>query len=121
MYDFGTPALQSLLTQLEDDWVTELYALGGLDRVDLPLLWDADFLYGSRTDSGADTHLLCETNVRSVLPHPDAHLRRWRRRCGTASWPAAEPHRSCLRRPPTIGARGIRRRDEVAELLASAR
>jgi len=72
MYDFGTPALQSLLTQLEDDWVTELYALGGLDRVDLPLLWDADFLYGSRTDSGADTHLLCETNVSSVLPYPDA-------------------------------------------------
>ena len=41
----------------------------GSHRGDLPLLWDADFLYGE-TD---DTHILCEINVGSVLrPSPRA-------------------------------------------------
>jgi hypothetical protein len=36
----------------------------------LPVLWDADFLYGPRTASGEDTYVLCEINVSSVLPFP---------------------------------------------------
>jgi Domain of unknown function (DUF6815) len=72
MYASDTPAFQDLRTQLEDHWVAELCALVGLDRADLPLLWDADFLYGPPTETGADTYLLCEINVSSVLPFPDA-------------------------------------------------
>ena len=36
----------------------------------LPVLWDADFLYGPRTASGDDTYVLCEINVSSVIPFP---------------------------------------------------
>jgi hypothetical protein len=72
MYASDTPAFQGVRTQLEDQWVPELCALVGLDRADLPLLWDADFLYGPPTETGADTYLLCEINVSSVLPFPDA-------------------------------------------------
>ena len=37
----------------------------------LPLIWDADFLYGPKTSKGEDTYVLCEINVSSVLPIPD--------------------------------------------------
>jgi hypothetical protein len=72
MYAPDTPAFQALRTQLEDHWVAELCALVGLDRVELPLLWDADFLFGPPAETSADTYLLCEINVSSVLPYPDA-------------------------------------------------
>ena len=39
---------------------------------DLPILWDADFLYGPRDNRGEDTYMLCEINVSSVIPFPDA-------------------------------------------------
>ena len=42
----------------------------GITDDELPVLWDADFLYGPRTQSGADTYMLCEINVSSVLPFP---------------------------------------------------
>ena len=38
---------------------------------DLPIIWDADFLYGPRTPSGEDTYVLCEINVSSVFAIPD--------------------------------------------------
>ena len=37
----------------------------------LPLLWDADFMYGPRTEGGADAYVLCEINVSSVTPFPE--------------------------------------------------
>jgi hypothetical protein len=37
----------------------------------LPLIWDADFLYGPKTQSGEETYVLCEINVSSVFPIPD--------------------------------------------------
>jgi hypothetical protein len=37
----------------------------------LPIIWDADFLYGPHTASGEDTYVLCEINVSSVLPFPE--------------------------------------------------
>jgi len=45
--------------------------LFGLTRDVLPIIWDADFLYGPRTSDGADTYVLCEINVSSVMPIPD--------------------------------------------------
>jgi hypothetical protein len=38
----------------------------------LPALWDADFLYGPKTEDGSDTHVLCEVNASSVAPYPDS-------------------------------------------------
>jgi hypothetical protein len=42
-----------------------------IERRSLPIIWDADFLYGPRTASGEDTYVLCEINVSSVFPIPD--------------------------------------------------
>jgi hypothetical protein len=41
-----------------------------LERESLPVIWDADFLYGVRDDEGADTFVLCEINVNAVWPFP---------------------------------------------------
>jgi hypothetical protein len=43
----------------------------GLDAAALPIIWDADFLYGPRTAAGDDTFVLCEINVSSVFAIPD--------------------------------------------------
>ena len=37
----------------------------------LPIIWDADFLYGPRDASGADSYVLCEINVSSCFAIPD--------------------------------------------------
>jgi len=37
----------------------------------LPIIWDADFLYGPRTASGEDPYVLCEINVSSCFAIPD--------------------------------------------------
>ncbi|EJN12386.1 hypothetical protein PMI42_04273 [Bradyrhizobium sp. YR681] len=34
-------------------------------------IWDADFLYGPRDASGADTYVLCEINASSCFAIPD--------------------------------------------------
>jgi hypothetical protein len=41
-----------------------------LEKSQLPVLWDADFLYGPKDADGADTFVLCEINVSSVYPFP---------------------------------------------------
>jgi hypothetical protein len=43
----------------------------GVDRAALPIIWDADFLYGPRQASGEDSYVLCEINVSSVFAIPD--------------------------------------------------
>jgi hypothetical protein len=40
--------------------------------VELPVLWDADFLLGPKDASGEDSYVLCEINVSSVSPFPDS-------------------------------------------------
>jgi hypothetical protein len=37
----------------------------------LPVIWDADFLYGPKTMSGGDTYVLCEINVSSTFAFPE--------------------------------------------------
>jgi hypothetical protein len=48
-----------------------MMGLLGIDAVSLPIIWDADFLYGPRTASSEDTFVLCEINVSSVFAIPD--------------------------------------------------
>ena len=43
----------------------------GLDSSALPIIWDADFLYGPRDAAGADSYVLCEINVSSCFAIPD--------------------------------------------------
>jgi hypothetical protein len=40
----------------------------------LPVIWDAEFMYGPKDPAGADTYVLCEINVSSVYPFPDEAL-----------------------------------------------
>lgn len=61
---------QRLKDMLERQWLDELCAAVGIDKRDLPLLWDADFLYGAKDADGADMYVLCEINVSSVYPFP---------------------------------------------------
>ena len=68
------PDFQRLKNMLESEWVPELCRTLAIDRADLPLIWDADFLYGPKTASGDDTYVLCEINVSAVLPFPDSAL-----------------------------------------------
>ena len=61
---------QALKDKLERRWVDELCHIVGLAKSQLPVLWDADFLYGPKDPNGADTYVLCEINVSSVYPFP---------------------------------------------------
>lgn len=63
---------QSLKRQLEQEWVPAMQRLLGIDSVQLPVLWDCDFLLGPKSDTGEDTYVLCEINVSSVSPFPDS-------------------------------------------------
>ena len=65
---------QAIKTRLEAEWVPQLCRTLLLDSSSLPVIWDADFLYGPRTPAGEDTYVLCEINVSAVLPFPDEAL-----------------------------------------------
>lgn len=62
---------QRLKDRLEREWLDQLCSIVGVDKAQLPILWDADFLYGQKDRDGADTYILCEINVSSVYPFPD--------------------------------------------------
>jgi hypothetical protein len=68
------PDFQSLKTKLEREWIGKLCGHLGIERSQLPLLWDADFFYGPKDAAGLDTWVLCEINVSSVYPFPDDAL-----------------------------------------------
>jgi hypothetical protein len=70
MYGPATPEFASLKSDLEQEWVPALRALVDLDEDAIPMLWDADFLYGPNTGDNADSYVLCEINVSSVSPFP---------------------------------------------------
>jgi hypothetical protein len=71
MFTASEPAFAALRSTLEREWIPGLRRLLDIDEAELALIWDADFLYGPRTEAGDDTYVLCEINVSSVLPFPD--------------------------------------------------
>ncbi len=56
---------------MEAEWTPQMMQLLDIDAKSLPIIWDADFLYGPRTAAGEDTYVLCEINVSSVFPFPE--------------------------------------------------
>jgi hypothetical protein len=70
MYDASEPMFATLRRRVETDWVPAMQNLVGVDDASLPLLWDADFLFGPKTAAGDDTYVLCEINVSAVAPFP---------------------------------------------------
>jgi hypothetical protein len=60
-----------LRNMMEAEWTPQMMKTLGVERNSLPIIWDADFLYGPRTDAGEDTYVLCEINVSCVFAIPD--------------------------------------------------
>jgi hypothetical protein len=71
MHPATAPEFQALRIKMESDWTPQMMQLLGIDTGSLPIIWDADFLYGPRDASGKDTYVLCEINVSSVFPFPE--------------------------------------------------
>jgi hypothetical protein len=60
-----------LRTRMESEWLPEMKRLLDLHTHALPVIWDADFLYGPATATGSDTFVLCEINASSTFAFPD--------------------------------------------------
>lgn len=71
MFPADAPRFRQLKEKMEAEWVPQLMACLEIARSDMPVIWDADFLYGPADDTGADTYVLCEINVSSVFAIPD--------------------------------------------------
>lgn len=71
MYPPDEPAFRRLRALVETDWVPAMQSIVQVDEMSLPVLWDADFLFGPPTAGGEDTYVLCEINVSAVSPFPD--------------------------------------------------
>ena len=62
---------KALRTRMETEWTPQMMDVLGIERHSLPIIWDADFLYGPKDAAGDDTYVLCEINVSSVFAIPD--------------------------------------------------
>jgi hypothetical protein len=70
MEDADTAQYQTLRSKTEHEWVPQMQALLGIEASALPVIWDADFLYGPKHGADEDTYVLCEVNVSAVWPFP---------------------------------------------------
>lgn len=71
MHPASAQEFQALRIKMESEWMPQMMRLLDIDLGSLPIIWDADFLYGPRDASGQDTYVLCEINVSSVFPFPE--------------------------------------------------
>jgi hypothetical protein len=71
MHDATAPEFQALRSRMETEWVPQMMKVLDIEPASLPIIWDADFLYGPRSASGDDSYVLCEINVSCVFPIPD--------------------------------------------------
>ena len=71
MHPASAEPFQALRIKMENEWTPRMRDVLGIDGASLPIVWDADFLYGPRTASGEDTYVLCEINVSSVFALPE--------------------------------------------------
>jgi hypothetical protein len=69
MHDETEPRFQGLRRNMETNWTPDLQALLDIQTAALPVLWDADFFYGPKTD-GENSFVLCEINISCVIPFP---------------------------------------------------
>ena len=71
MHGADAAPFQALRAKMEAEWTPQMMAVLGIDAASLPIIWDADFLYGPRSATGEDSYVLCEINVSSVFAIPD--------------------------------------------------
>ena len=65
------PHFADLRDRMESDWISQLLQILDLSTESLPVIWDADFLYGTKTPTGDDTYVLCEINASSTFAFPE--------------------------------------------------
>ncbi|HLF34964.1 MAG TPA: Cj0069 family protein [Cyclobacteriaceae bacterium] len=73
-YDEERPEFQDLRDRMNSIWIPQLRRILEIAESDMPVIWDADFLLGSKTEKGEDTFVLCEINASSVFPFPENAL-----------------------------------------------
>jgi uncharacterized protein DUF6815 len=61
-----TPAYADLRERMESEWIPELQRILRLQREQLPVIWDADFLRAPNGD-----YVLCEINCSSTFAFPE--------------------------------------------------
>jgi hypothetical protein len=61
---------RSLRERVESEWVPEMQRILDLDTDELPVIWDIDFLYGSKADD-EKSYVLCEINASSTFAFPE--------------------------------------------------
>jgi hypothetical protein len=71
MHPASAPEFRALRSKMEEEWAPQMAQLLNIETDALPVIWDADFLYGPRSAAGDDSYVLCEINVSSVAPFPD--------------------------------------------------
>jgi hypothetical protein len=71
MHPASAPQFQRLRALMEGEWTPRMMETLGIGREELPIIWDADFLYGPRGPDGENTYVLCEINVSCVFAIPD--------------------------------------------------
>jgi hypothetical protein len=71
MHGADAAPFQALKTKMEEEWTPQMIDVLGIDTASLPIIWDADFLYGPQTAAGEDSYVLCEINVSSCFAVPD--------------------------------------------------
>jgi hypothetical protein len=67
----STPSYATLRTRLESEWVPQMQKLLDIDTCSLPVIWDADFLYGEHAETEEEAYVLCEINVSSTFAFPE--------------------------------------------------
>jgi hypothetical protein len=71
MHPASAEPFQTLRAKMELEWTPQMMDILNIDSASLPIIWDADFLYGPPTESGEDNYVLYEINVSSVFAIPD--------------------------------------------------
>jgi hypothetical protein len=71
MHGADAASFQALREKMEGDWLPKMMQVLAIDAMSLPIIWDADFLFGPRIQSGEDSYILCEINVSSCFALPD--------------------------------------------------
>lgn len=90
MYGPDEVDFQALRDKIERDWVPGMQALVDVDADFLPALWDADFVFGPKSDAGEDSYVLSEINVSAVAPFPEQALAKLAQAVLTALRPTRE-------------------------------
>jgi hypothetical protein len=71
MHPASAEPFRALKQRMEDKWTPAMMSALNIEEGALPIIWDADFLFGPRDAAGNDTYVLCEINVSSVFAIPD--------------------------------------------------